>query len=1126
MCKTKIFIRKFDKLLVCFIFSILFCRGLKAQEISYYEQIKQINESGAAPIKSSMAYFLDSPVNPLTGAACFDIPIYTVKTGGYTMPISLHYETSGFRVATIASNVGMGWNLNAGGCITKTIKGFNDNISEVGYCAQDNTAVTIHNEIRDLAQEDYFSNEQMYIDDAHCNTLINVTDKLYDSEPDIYSFNFAGYSGNFVFDMDNHIHLIPEQNFDIQQTEFGFVITVDNGDKYYFGESESSREIVRLMYNCPLIMKVSEFEANTMEATYFQYRYYHSFNNRYAEWDENYPVKWYLTRIEIGQNDKQILFEYETDDVRTYLGTDESYMRGQTPVSFYNPTLTGNNDWVVHRINRYSFSFIPRIKKITWDNGKMDFVPSSGFREDLDYINTNYNTFGGRRIEKIIVSAMEESQKNTENYSVDLHLSYFTDSHAVPNQTIGYPNTYLSYYKRLRLDSIAFNDLYENPLFHYKFSYNTISTEHCFSRNTSQVDYWGYLKPREHCFDLNIERFVIKPQVYYYSNGKEDPLYNSVYSVWERSGDTQPTYVFEGNSDMTPDLTGSKEFTLKEVTLPTGEKVRFDYELNNLFFDNQDINGPGVRVKAVHYYSSSSFNEDYRKEYSYNDGNHSSGRITNIPVIGVRNLFVKCIGGLNSALQEEEIQNRKTARQFSTVTDMGTTCESLVQYEKVTEACLKNNASMGKTVYRYQLNLTAADSELKVDDEVFIKKTDCRWSYNYHCADVSAPNGFCIPCYTAEYVDNTPFFTQPIYSWFNGYLIRKELFDQVDKPVESIEYKFSLKPSNDSILYIQSKYLCKYAAICVIPEFQSTPFTYDYSFPSYFYDFLWGVNYYKTGVRQLDTIIHKYYSEDDENLVNTTITAFEYNTNNYVSEKRTENSDGGVIKHIYSYPFDYASWHPNDVYGNMMNSNMFNSIVEQYTSVDDKVVQGSFCRFKNFGTNNQFIKPEKLFKLRTTTPLTNFQPTITQTGQDSHYELTNEMQYDPTSGNLVEVWDECDGMTAYVWGFHNSLLLAKIQNATDSEVRNALNCTMEALQGKTDTDELIGIFQALRTALPSAMVTSYTYDLFQNLVSITDPSGKTSRYEYDDALRLKLTRDVENNILQKYEYHYYDQQTE
>ena len=1121
MCKTKMFLRKAVRLLVCFFFSILLFSGTKAQEISYYEQIKQVNERGAVPVKSSAAYSLDSPVNLLTGAACFDIPIYTIKTGGYIMPVSLHYETSGFRVATIASNVGLGWNLNAGGCITKTIKGFDDDIPEVGYCAQDNTAITIHNEIIDLIQADYLSNEQVPMENSRFATLLKVTENRYDSEPDIYSFNFAGYSGNFVFDMDNNIHLIPEQNFDIQQTEFGFVITVDNGDKYYFGESESSREIVQYMYNCPLIMKVSEFEANTMEASHFQYRYL--FKDGYAEWDRNYPVKWYLTKIEIGQDNKQILFEYDTDDVRTYLGTDESYMRGQVPVSFSDPTLTANNDWVVHRINRYSFSLIPRIKRITWDNGKIDFVSSSSFREDLDYRNYNNNNFGGRRIEKIIVSAMEDDQGDIENYSVDLHLSYFKDVHAVPNPTVGYPNLFLSYYKRLRLDSITFNNLHENPLFHYKFSYNNISSEHCFSRNTSQVDYWGYLKPREQCFGLNIERFVIKPKVYYYSNGKENPLYNSVYSVWKRSGDTQPTYIFEGNSDMTPDLTGSKEFTLKEVTLPTSEKVRFDYELNSFFYDNQNINGPGVRVKTVHY-GTSNFVEDYRKEYSYNDGNYSSGRVTNIPAIGVRNLFVKCIGGVSSALQEEEIQNRKTARQFSTVTDMGTTCESLVQYEKVTEACLKSNASMGKTVYRHQLNFTAADSELMAGDEVFIKKTDCRWSYNYQAPNF---NGFnTTPCYNAEHIDNTPVFTQPIYSWYNGYLISKELFNEANKLVESIEYKYSLKPSNDAVFYIQSKFLCKYATICVIPEFFDGGFSYDYGFPAYYYDILWGVNYYKTGVRQLDAIIHKYYSEEDEDLVNATTTTYEYNTNNYVSEERTENSEGCVIKQAYSYPNDYVSWHPNDVYGNMIDRNMYNSIVEQYMSVDDKVVQGSYCKFNTFGSNNQFIKPEKLFKLRTTNPLTNFQPTVTQTGQDSHYELTNEMQYDPTSGNLVEVWDESDGMTAYVWGFYNSLLLAKIQNATDSEVRNALICSVELLQEKTDTEELIEIFQALRAALPNAMVTSYTYDLFQNLVSITDPSGKTSRYEYDDALRLKLTRDVENNILQKYEYHYYDQQTE
>jgi hypothetical protein len=236
--------RKTMGLLVCFILSILIPGGLLAQNFSYYNQVKQINESGATPTKASMAYSIDSPVNTLTGAACFDIPIYTIKTGSFTLPISLHYETSGFKVASIPSNVGLGWNLNAGGCITRTVKGFIDESEQVGYCSQVGAAGTIHNEITELSQVDNIDtvlNQQ--VTDLF-STLLYVTDNLYDAEPDIYSFNFAGYSGNFIYDMENNIHLIPEQNFDIERTNGGFVITVDNGDKYYFGESIIAREIV------------------------------------------------------------------------------------------------------------------------------------------------------------------------------------------------------------------------------------------------------------------------------------------------------------------------------------------------------------------------------------------------------------------------------------------------------------------------------------------------------------------------------------------------------------------------------------------------------------------------------------------------------------------------------------------------------------------------------------------------------------------------------------------------------------------------------------------------------------------------------------------------------------------
>lgn len=1118
--------RKTMGLLVCFFLSILIPGGLLAQNFSYYNQVKQINESGATPTKASMAYSIDSPVNTLTGAACFDIPIYTIKTGSFTLPISLHYETSGFKVASIPSNVGLGWNLNAGGCITRTVKGFIDESEQVGYCSQVGAAGTIHNEITELSQVDNIDtvlNQQ--VTDLF-STLLYVTDNLYDAEPDIYSFNFAGYSGNFIYDMENNIHLIPEQNFDIERTNGGFVITVDNGDKYYFGESIIAREIVDSTYNCPLFWKVTLFQRYEADNFLnFRYRYlFNGFLNGYnlKEWDKNYTISWYLTKIEPAQSDKQVLFQYEKDVVRTYIGTDETYLIGNYSSEFEEPLLNTAYDSVVHRINRYRFASVPRLRKITWDNGQIDFIPSSQYREDLNYCYRSGDDYGGRSIDTIIISAMEGVSGNSECFTVNLCHSYFSDLNAIQGPSIGYPDEYLSYYKRLRLDSIVFNDKHGSPLFRYNCVYNRKDNSHCVSRNTSQVDYWGFFKPRgSNCYDFNIERYVIKPTIYYYEDGDENPLYNSVYSVWERSGEDY-TCVLEGNSNMVPDLIGSKEFTLSELVLPTGGKLHFEYELNDFFFDDQDISGPGVRVKEIQYIGLSDLHSTY-KRYYYREGNHSSGRVGNIPVIGIRNLASDAYGFLGGITDEKQRVNYKTARQFSTVTDMSNTCESLVQYGKVTEESSWGDESTGKTIYHNQLNLTVTDSVLMAGDDVFIKKTNCRWSYLYEYPNIHGIgyNHHHNEYYQAEHVDNTPIFTPPIYSWYNGFLTKKEQFDKNDKLVESTEYKYSLKPSDDSVLYIQSKYLCKYSTVWHIPEFAAglpqQGFTYNYVFPIYLYDILWGVNYYKTGVRQLDTIIHKYYSEGNGNLANVTTRTFNYTVNNYVSEERTENSDGSVIKQTYNYPLEYATCYPNSVYADMLDRNMLNSVVEQYTSVDNKVTQGACCRFETTGSNNEFIKPEKLFKLRTNNPLTNFQPL----GQDSHYELTDEMKYDPSSGNLVEIWDESDGRTTYVWGFHNSLLLAKIQNATDSEVRNALSCTMEALQEKTDTNELIGIFQNLRTSLPSARVTSYAYDLFQNLVSITDPSGKTNRFEYDDALRLKLTRDVENNILQKYEYHYH-----
>lgn len=1109
MKRIKHFVYTWSHRLAVFLYMSFYLSGISLAQSQYgsgeyFDKIKQITESGATPVKAGLTSDFESPVNTLTGAACFDIPIYTIETSNYRLPVTLHYETSGFKLVDIASNVGMGWNISAGGCITRTVKGLPDERANTGYCAQGHDADSIHEFLRELAErEDFDTLAQVPTqqDNSLFAALLDVTDNLIDAEPDIYSFSFAGYSGSFLYDMEGNIHMIPQQNYVVQRNNNGFVITVDNGDKYYF-ENGNAVERIDTINNTPLFEYVSNFET-TNSATYYPNRYFYSvgLNERL-----NQPIAWHLTKIVLADSEQQIVFEYDSEAVRTYIGTDETYMMGQRFIERTNFQFANGHDWTVHRVNRYKYAHVPRLRRITWDTGSIDFIPSTGYREDLDFMNFNQSNVGGRSIDSIVVSSMSDQQNAREQFSIGLSHSYFLDENTVVQPPNGIPNDYRPYYKRLRLNAVTFYGTDEDHLYSYSFLYNSISSRHCPSRNSCEVDYWGYYKPRT---SKHVENQAIKPKLFYYENGKADPLYNSVYSAWQKSGDTEPTYVLDGN-DMTPEAMGSQEFTLQIVELPTGGRVVFNYELNDFWFDNQTIRGPGIRVSSVDY---SGFGNTYSKTYTYRDGSTSSGRVSSIPDMGQFQLLPSLLYGSPTGSECDRI-NYLTARRYSTVTDMKGTSESMVNYAKVTERIANGNASMGRTVYYYELNLTAADSVLSVDDEVFVRKTKCRKSHAFN-----APLGLGLdgPSFAAQHKDASPNFTYPNTSWYNGFLTRKECYDNNDKLLESVEYKYSLMPKNDSVFFIQAKFLERFITSFVVFD---NNYGNNYELPAYQYDIVWGVNYHKTGTRQLDTIIHKRYDPDNGALENTSVKTLSYNNLNYVSSEQTVNSDGDTICQHYSYPVDFDLGSPNSLYWEMAHRNMNNTIIEQYTSVNNKVTNGTYYQYSALGGNQTFIKPLRVFTLRTAVPLLAFEPSNTQQGYDSHYGLKNEMEYDLSSGNIIELWDENLGTTTYVWGYNNSRIIAEIRNATATQVQNALTCSLDALNEKTDTEELLGIFSNLRTGLPQAMVTSYTYDMFLKILSVTDPSGRTQRYEYDTALRLKLTRDADNSILQKYDYHY------
>lgn len=67
-------------------------------------------------------------------------------------------------------------------------------------------------------------------------------------------------------------------------------------------------------------------------------------------------------------------------------------------------------------------------------------------------------------------------------------------------------------------------------------------------------------------------------------------------------------------------------------------------------------------------------------------------------------------------------------------------------------------------------------------------------------------------------------------------------------------------------------------------------------------------------------------------------------------------------------------------------------------------------------------------------------------------------------------------------------------------------------------DILYPLFAQLRASLPGAMVTGYNYTPHLGVTSVTDPSGRTIRYDYDSFGRLCGIRDAAGNLVTSYGY--------
>ena len=179
-----------------------------------------------SPTAASLFKASERPVGSFSGTTPISIPLFSLSTGALQLPVTIDYNNGGIRVEEVASWVGLGWNLEPGGQITRSMRGTPDEDASHGGILTSTS----------LPKPSTFPGS-----DFANNTYYVVSGNL-DEEPDMFYFNFLGISGKFYYDEVGLPHMISQQPLTIQKTISGdniteFVITDAKGNQYIFGDT-------------------------------------------------------------------------------------------------------------------------------------------------------------------------------------------------------------------------------------------------------------------------------------------------------------------------------------------------------------------------------------------------------------------------------------------------------------------------------------------------------------------------------------------------------------------------------------------------------------------------------------------------------------------------------------------------------------------------------------------------------------------------------------------------------------------------------------------------------------------------------------------------------------------------
>ncbi len=284
-----------------------------------------------SPTAASITRYGEISVNQSSGSNNFSINLFNIAGNELSVPISLGYGFTGLRPAEPTGWAGLGWSVQSGGVITRSVRGKVDNsFSGTGFESE--------------YVRDKIFNSTDVSSTSFQTFLENAYGGQYDTEPDIYSFSFNGNSGRFIVYRGKCI-VYPSQNIKIYDNGNSFLIVTADGTRYTFADTEVTRTKAssNLQYNPPI-----------------------------------YVSSWYLSSIENASRTETISFSYAQEPEVSQLGArTQSFTK-------YHTNQHGENNMLSDFSNAYPTFVRPlRLAGISAGKFSADFLVQPSARTDV-----------------------------------------------------------------------------------------------------------------------------------------------------------------------------------------------------------------------------------------------------------------------------------------------------------------------------------------------------------------------------------------------------------------------------------------------------------------------------------------------------------------------------------------------------------------------------------------------------------------------------------------------------------------------------------------------------------------------------------------------------------------------